>query len=583
MIKQRIFTFLKKFLQGNECTTVSASNGAEALATALKNPPDMVVSDILMPVMDGFTLCREWRKDVKLQKIPFIFYTATYTDPKDEEFALSLGADRFIVKPQELNDLLKIIKDTYNTYQTKTTQPIPAPASKEKVFLKEYNEALIRKLEKKMTQIDAAEKELRQKNATLEKDIELRKQAEEALLESKERYNALFERSLDLVYVVDFDGNFIDANDAALNLLGYKREEIKSLNYASLLSEDQLPLAFKVTQEIRDTGIQKDLVEFKLQSKDGEEVYVESKGSAVMSNGIIVAIQSLARDITKRKRVEKALQDSTERYKNLTKISPVGIFHTDEKGSTTYVNPKWCQISGLSFEEALGDGWLRAVHPDDRENLFKQWQERTQLHKASFSDYRFLRSDGTIAWVMGQAIPETNSENQIVGYIGIITDITERKRMEEELLHESDRRRMFFDQIPDGIVIIDTQTAKFIDFNTAAHQQLGYSREEFSKLGISDVEARETKEETRATIARAISEGRINFETHQRTKQGDIRNVYVTAQYIDILGTPIYQCLWHDITESKAMEEKVAQCAKIRRIRYTCRRCMTSIIFLESY
>ena len=467
---------LERFLQGNECTTVSASNGAEALATALKNPPDMVVSDILMPVMDGFTLCREWRKDVKLQKIPFIFYTATYTDPKDEEFALSLGADRFIVKPQELNDLLKIIKDTYNTYQTKTTQPIPAPASKEKVFLKEYNEALIRKLEKKMTQIDAAEKELRQKNATLEKDIELRKQAEEALLESKERYNALFERSLDLVYVVDFDGNFIDANDAALNLLGYKREEIKSLNYASLLSEDQLPLAFKVTQEIRDTGIQKDLVEFKLQSKDGEEVYVESKGSAVMSNGIIVAIQSLARDITKRKRVEKALQDSTERYKNLTKISPVGIFHTDEKGSTTYVNPKWCQISGLSFEEALGDGWLRAVHPDDRENLFKQWQERTQLHKASFSDYRFLRSDGTIAWVMGQAIPETNSENQIVGYIGIITDITERKRMEEELLHESDRRRMLFDQIPDGIVIIDTQTAKFIDFNTAAHQQLGYSR-----------------------------------------------------------------------------------------------------------
>ena len=127
------------------------------------------------------------------------------------------------------------------------------------------------------------------------------------------------------------------------------------------------------------------------------------------------------------------LQESEQRYQTLAKISPVGIFRTDPNGATTYVNPRWCLISGVSANQALGDGWLEVVHPDDKEKLRKGWQESTQLHKASYSDYRFRRPDGTTVWVMGQAVPEMNSENQIIGYIGTITDITERKQAEEEI------------------------------------------------------------------------------------------------------------------------------------------------------
>jgi len=129
---------------------------------------------------------------------------------------------------------------------------------------------------------------------------------------------------------------------------------------------------------------------------------------------------------------ESLLRESEGRYQTLARISPVGIFRTDANGATTYVNPKWCEVSGLSYEDALGDGWLDAVHPDDKEKLSEGWQESTRLKEGSVSDYRFVRPDGTVAWVMGQAVPEIDSDKQIVGYIGTITDITERKQAEEK-------------------------------------------------------------------------------------------------------------------------------------------------------
>src|SRR5258705_5776917 len=95
---------LKTLLGGHGYRVMEATNGAAALELARANPPDLIISDILMPVMDGFSLCQAWKNNEQLKNIPFVFYTATYTDPKDEELALSLGAARFIVKPTETDE-----------------------------------------------------------------------------------------------------------------------------------------------------------------------------------------------------------------------------------------------------------------------------------------------------------------------------------------------------------------------------------------------------------------------------------------------------------------------------------------------
>lgn len=137
----------------------AAGNGSEALAAARAQPPDIVVADILMPVMDGFTLCRHWRQDPLLWKIPFIFYTATYTDAKDEQFALSLGADRFISKPAEPDIIVQAIQVLLANHAA-IGRISPQGLPPETVFLKEYNAALIRKLEDKLNELEVANAEL---------------------------------------------------------------------------------------------------------------------------------------------------------------------------------------------------------------------------------------------------------------------------------------------------------------------------------------------------------------------------------------------------------------------------------------
>ena len=150
---------------------LQATNGAEALSVARTEPPDVIISDILMPVMDGFSLCQEWMKDAALRNIPFVFYTATYTDPKDQELAMSLGAARFVVKPVEMDEFVAILEQVIAEFEAGLlTAPQKSP-HEESNYYKMYNEVLVRKLEDKILELERV-------NGALEEDIVKRKRAE---------------------------------------------------------------------------------------------------------------------------------------------------------------------------------------------------------------------------------------------------------------------------------------------------------------------------------------------------------------------------------------------------------------------
>jgi PAS domain S-box-containing protein len=304
---------MRALLEGNGFAVEPAAHGAEALARARQQPPDLVIADILMPVMDGFTLCREWKQDERLKLIPFVFYTATYTDDRDREFALGLGAERFLIKPEETDALLAIIRELTGkkvpppAVAAPVRLPVEAPVERESVYLKQYNQVLVRKLEDKMAQLEKANRELE-------------------------------------------------------------------------------------------------------------------------------------RDITERQRTEDKLREAETRYRTL------------------------------------------------------------------------------------------------------------------------------FEQSPDGIVIIDPETVRPLEFNAAAHQQLGYSREEFAQLCLADIDATAAPEGIRTRIAQVIRDGRGDFETCYRTRQGDLRNIHVTAQLMNIQGHSIYHCIWRDITERLKSERLTRRSQRLEAI-----------------
>jgi putative nucleotidyltransferase with HDIG domain len=168
--EQNIY-LLKALLGGHGYQVTEATNGAAALALARVNPPDLIISDILMPVMDGFSLCQEWKRDERLKNIPFVFYTATYTDPQDEELALSLGAARFIVKPVETEVFMSLIEGVIAEVESGSLAVHPDSLQEEATYYRMYNETLVRKLEDKMLELEKA-------NHMLGKEVLERQRAE---------------------------------------------------------------------------------------------------------------------------------------------------------------------------------------------------------------------------------------------------------------------------------------------------------------------------------------------------------------------------------------------------------------------
>jgi two-component system, cell cycle sensor histidine kinase and response regulator CckA len=216
---------LQVLLGGNGYTVVTAVNGAEALEKARQSPPDLIITDILMPVMDGFSLCREWKRDKRLRDIPLVFYTATYTDEKDREFALDLGAAQFIIKPEEPETFLQTIKAVIANQEHGSLAAPRQSIQDEKVYLKEYSEALIRKLEGKMV-------ELEQANRQLERDLAERMQAEA----HNRELAALLDNANDAIYVTALDGTILYWNRGAERTYGWTSAEVLNRKTTELIS-----------------------------------------------------------------------------------------------------------------------------------------------------------------------------------------------------------------------------------------------------------------------------------------------------------------------------------------------------------
>lgn len=183
--------------------------------------------------------------------------------------------------------------------------------------------------------------------------------------------------------------------------------------------------------------------------------------------------------INRQRQIGTALRASEEKYRTLVNVSPVGIFQTDTSGELIYINKEGLRIADLTPEEAYSgkERWASSMHPEDRERVISGWNQTVKDHIDFKSEYRFQRKDGKSSWVIGHATVLKDSAGQIMGYMGTLSDITERKEAEETMRESEEKLRIITSSTSDAIMMIDDKgTIAF--WNDAAESMLGYKRHE---------------------------------------------------------------------------------------------------------
>ena len=294
--------YLEVLMRGHGHEVFAARNGAEALALAQKETVDIIISDILMPVMDGFELCRRCKQDDRLAAIPFIFYTATYVDPRDQAFGLSLGADYYLIKPLEPDFLMQVLHDALSGRDRAPSKLHDISLENDPLYLRQHNEALIRKLETKMIQLENA-------NQRLEQELLERKRAEEALRMSEEKYRRIVETANEGILVADVDFRVKYVNQKLADMLGYLPEEI----IGRLLGYFMFPEDLADDQEKRSHRSQglNETYERRFRRKDGGECWTIISATAIRTeDGGFKGSFAMFTDITVRRQAEEALRRS---------------------------------------------------------------------------------------------------------------------------------------------------------------------------------------------------------------------------------------------------------------------------------
>jgi PAS domain S-box-containing protein len=438
---------LKSILEEERLDVIAAENGKEALERALADPPDLIVSDILMPVMDGYTLCRQCKSDEHLKQIPFIFYTATYTEPKDEMFALSLGADRFILKPQEPEILLNLLKEYIEGGNPVKLAP-PKPLGDEMEFFRGHNEILFRKLEKKMLDLEIANQQLK---------------------ESEKKYRDLFDFLPIPVYEMDFEANIISANRSVYETFRGSEEDLKKGFKAwQLLSPEAIDKSSKNIERLLK-GEQLGGTEYTLKRLDGSVFPGIVISSVIYSHGKPVGLRGAIVDITQRKQQEEELLRTNTLLDLIIENIPDMIFLKDA-GDLRFVrfNRAGEALLGHSRSDLLGKNDYD-LFPKEQADFFTE-KDREVLRGKELMDIpeepiqTGNRGERTLHT---KKVPILDANGEPEYLLGISEDITERKRMETERQQNYERLRKTLEATVHAIAV----TVETRDPYTAGHQR----------------------------------------------------------------------------------------------------------------
>jgi PAS domain S-box-containing protein len=267
---------------------------------------------------------------------------------------------------------------------------------------------------------------LSETNQQLEVELLKRQTAEAKLQEYVDEVEDLYDNAPCGYHSLDAAGKFIRINHTELTWLGYDRHEILGQPFTNLLTPDSLTVfQANFPKFMRQGWIH--ALEFNLICKDGSILPVILNATALKdATGNFIMSRSTITDIRERQQVEEALRTSELKFRLLSESSPIGVFMADANGKNFYTNPRAQEICGFSFEEALGDGWMNFIHPDDLQALtLRQMASRQAQTADTYEEVRHVHKDGMIRYGRVRTAPVFSSDGNITGHVGTIEDVTE--------------------------------------------------------------------------------------------------------------------------------------------------------------
>ncbi|MBL0939335.1 MAG: response regulator [Gemmatimonadaceae bacterium] len=406
--------YLRALLTGSGFTVEEARHGAEALVVARSHPPDVIISDLLMPVMDGYTLLRYWKADRQLQRIPFVVYTATYTEEKDARLARDLGADAFILKPCEPDELLAHIREvlargTAASGADAGSSGAARSDGRSDEIMQVYSEALIRKLEEKSLQLEDANKRLSRASLLLEIAGQVTRMGG---------------------WWLEVGASHVVWSAETCRIHGEPEGTAPDIERAINYYEEHRsrPVIRAAVERCLADGTPFDL-ELELHSRTGARVSVRAIGEAVRDDhGRISRVQGALQDVSERRAADRRL---AQQAALLDKAQDAILVH-DLDDTIRYWNRSAERLYGWSAAEAIGRSAHQLIHDDSSE--YAEARAALLARGEWIGSLRQVARDGRRVVTECRWTLVRSDDGEPPSILAINTDVSERRNLELQFL-----------------------------------------------------------------------------------------------------------------------------------------------------
>jgi two-component system cell cycle sensor histidine kinase/response regulator CckA len=394
----------------------------------------------------------------------------------------------------------------------------------------------------------------------LARDVTRRKEAEQTLRRSEEKYRTVLETMDEGFFEVDLKGNYTFCNDALCRMVGYEREELIGLNYRNLLTHETISRVKKVFRRIYDTGKPELLVDNEVIHKDGTIRTHQTNVALIRdSSGRPAGFYNLTRDVTSLIKAEENLIKSEEKYRTILDIMEEGYVESDLQGTVTFLNDVACRFLGYEREALIGKSY-KDYHPPETVRYLKEMYGRIyETGNPEFLlDYKIFNKEGSPRIHQSNVALMRDPSGKPVGFRVLTRDVTKLKEAEENLRKSEERYRTILDIMEEGYVEADLRGV--ITFaNDVTSSFLEYTNEEligmdYKKLLSPDVANRLSKIYNRIF---KTGEPAMLIEYEIMLKDGSVRTHQSNAVLMrDPAGKPTgFRVLTRDVTKQKKAEQ----------------------------